>query len=211
MKHDAAVQTAKEVQIFWEKASIPIRPFHHVVKKLKDLVQQFEALKKNKGRSSETQKKNEKEFKNIFDNLFDIAHQRALEMIKNEEDKEFLLAQREKGRRGSMGGIDLKLATKQINEEIREQKRAKWMEKQMNEVDLLNKSIVLEESSASEETDIDETSLVAAGPSTNSKRKRGRKNMLTSAVLSTLDRTKMSDRHQARSQDLKKGGAILKE
>ena len=59
LKHDAAVQTAKEVQIFWEKASIPIRPFHHVVKKLKDLVQQFEALKKNKGRSSETQKKNE--------------------------------------------------------------------------------------------------------------------------------------------------------
>ena len=69
------------------------------------------------------------------------------------------------------------------------------MEKQMNEVDLLNKSIVLEDSSASEETDIDETSFVAAGPSTNSKRKRGRKNMLTSAVLSTLDRTKMSDRH----------------
>ena len=108
LKHDAAVQTAKEIQMFWEKASIPIRPFHHVVKKLKDLVQQFEALKKNKGRSSETQKKNEKEFKNIFDDLFDIAHHRALEMIKNEEDKEFLLAQREKGRRGSMGGIDLK-------------------------------------------------------------------------------------------------------
>ena len=158
-------------------------------------MQQFEALKKNKGRSSETQKKNEKEFKNIFDDLFDIAHQRALEMIKNEEDKEFLLAQREKGRRGSMGDIDLKLATKQKNEEIRGQKRAKWMENQINEVDLLNKSIVLEDSSASEETDIDETSFVAAGPSTNSKRKRGRKNMLTSAVLSTLDRTKMSDRH----------------
>jgi len=103
-------------------------------------------------------------------------------MIKNEEDKEFLLAQREKGRRGNMGGIDLKLATKQKNEEIKRQ--VKWTEKQMNEVDLLNKSIALEDSSASEETDIDELSFVAAGPSKNSKRKRGRKNMLTPAVFS---------------------------
>ena len=62
-------------------------------------------------------------------NLFDIAHQRALEMIKNEEDKEFLLAQREKRRRGSMGGIDLKLATKQINEIRGQREQSGWKSK----------------------------------------------------------------------------------
>ena len=38
------------------------------------------------------------EFKDELENLFDIAH--ALEDLPYEEDKKFLIAQREKGRRG---------------------------------------------------------------------------------------------------------------
>lgn len=54
---------SKEVQYFWEKAHIPIRPFQ-------DLVGKWEALKKNKGRRSETQQKNEEEFKEtLIDHL----------------------------------------------------------------------------------------------------------------------------------------------
>ena len=37
----------------------------------------------------------------MFENLFDIAHANALEMISIEEDKQFLMAQREPGRRKS--------------------------------------------------------------------------------------------------------------
>ncbi|KAA0183253.1 hypothetical protein HAZT_HAZT002449 [Hyalella azteca] len=37
-----------------------------------------------------------------MDNLFDIAHPNALEMMQSEEDKNFLKLQRQKGRPGSM-------------------------------------------------------------------------------------------------------------
>jgi hypothetical protein len=44
-----------------------------------------------------------------MNDLFDIAHQDALTMIRIEEDKLFVVKQREKGRLGSMLGVDIKL------------------------------------------------------------------------------------------------------
>lgn len=44
-----------------------------------------------------------------FDYLFDVAHNDALQIMKIEEDKHFLMAQREKGRRGAMAGVDISL------------------------------------------------------------------------------------------------------
>lgn len=43
----------------------------------------------------------------ILDDLFDIAHNNAFNLINIEEDKLFLLAQREKGRRGYMAKRDI--------------------------------------------------------------------------------------------------------
>jgi len=43
------------------------------------------------------------------DDLFDVALADASSLIKIPEDKDFLLAQREKGRRGCLGGTDMKL------------------------------------------------------------------------------------------------------
>ena len=43
-------------------------------------------------------------FEDNMDDLFDIAHSEALEQLKNEEDKNFLILQRQKGRPGSMVG-----------------------------------------------------------------------------------------------------------
>ena len=48
----------------------------------------------------------ERIFRDELDNLFDIAHSSALGPPTLQEDQEFLLAQREKGRRGFMSGID---------------------------------------------------------------------------------------------------------
>ena len=46
--------------------------------------------------------------------FFDVAHADALTKTSVlQEDKDFLLAQREKGRRGSMAGLDKKLAAKE--------------------------------------------------------------------------------------------------
>ncbi|ESN94171.1 hypothetical protein HELRODRAFT_163957 [Helobdella robusta] len=49
----------------------------------------------------------------VRDNLFDIAHANAIELIQIQEDREFLLAQREPGRRGYMSGVDKNLALKE--------------------------------------------------------------------------------------------------
>ncbi|XP_023228879.1 uncharacterized protein LOC111629233 [Centruroides sculpturatus] len=70
-------------------------------------------LKKNKGRQSVTQQTNEAEFVSKLDEFFGISHLRAVEMIKILEDHEFLLAQREKGPKGSMVGVNAKLAAKE--------------------------------------------------------------------------------------------------
>ena len=43
----------------------------------------------------------------------DIAHQNALDMIIIEEDKLFLIVQREDGRRGYMSEVDTDLAEKE--------------------------------------------------------------------------------------------------
>ena len=71
-------------------------------------------MKKNANRKTETQQKNETEFVDDLDNLFDIAHLDALNIIKIQEDKDFLLAEREKGCRGCMGSVDMTLTSKEI-------------------------------------------------------------------------------------------------
>lgn len=66
-------------------------------------------LKKNKSRTSATQKANENAFVEKLDDLFDLAHENALTLMTIDEDRQFLLAQREKGRRGCMAGWDKQL------------------------------------------------------------------------------------------------------
>ncbi|GBM90827.1 hypothetical protein AVEN_3075-1 [Araneus ventricosus] len=48
-----------------------------------------------------------------LNNLFDIAHANALEIINIEEDRKLLLSQREPGRRGCLMGVDMKLAKRE--------------------------------------------------------------------------------------------------
>ena len=48
-----------------------------------------------------------------FNDLFDITHNSALQKIIIEEDKQFLLAQHEKERRGVMAGVDDSLTIKE--------------------------------------------------------------------------------------------------
>jgi len=104
-KHEAALAVIKEVQLFWEKA--------HAVTQLEELVHKWEGLKKNKARRTPTQVANEQALAHTFNELFDVAHQDALQIVRIEEDRQFLLAQREKGRRGVMAGTDVSQTKKQ--------------------------------------------------------------------------------------------------
>lgn len=64
-----------------------------------------------------------------FDDLFDIAHGNALELIKIEEDKLFLINQRKKGRPGSMAHADYVLAAKEKRKTARQEKEIRAREK----------------------------------------------------------------------------------
>ena len=89
----------REAVVFWNNARIPTRFEKHNIDKLEQLHETWTKLKKNASRQSETQRNNEAAFVDKLGNLFDIAHNDALSLISIQEDRDFLIAQREKGRR----------------------------------------------------------------------------------------------------------------
>lgn len=101
-----------ESMIFWEKAKIPTSAKWYCVKKLEDLYDQYRKLQKAHTVPTKAHIEREKEFMSVLDDLFDIASADALEKI-CEVDKQFLLAQRKKGREGCMIGIDKKSVEKE--------------------------------------------------------------------------------------------------
>lgn len=110
---ESAQLTVREATIFWEKARIPIRKECHSIDKLVKIHHQWEALRKSRTKPSATQEIAEKKFIDELDDLFDIAHSDALSLMSNQEDRDFLLAQRQKGRPGCMIGADHILAGKE--------------------------------------------------------------------------------------------------
>jgi hypothetical protein len=195
-KHDAALQTIIEVEEFWNRARIPVRPRHHAVKQLEKTMTRWENLKKSKGRQSTTQTANEDALKQTFADLFDIAHEDALLLIKIEEDRQFLLAQREKGRIGSMAGVDTSLARKEKKATAKQEKRLQFERKQKEECNSsqLKAAISSSETESNDEDTSDSISGTGNGSQTPRKCKRGRRTVLTPEVLSSLDRTKTSIR-----------------
>ncbi|GBN78157.1 hypothetical protein AVEN_265941-1 [Araneus ventricosus] len=127
---ESSTTTIEEITKFWQQARIPVQELRNCRRKLEKLFEQWRLLKKNKNSSSLTQKSKEREFVSKLNNIFDIAHA-ILNMIKISQDKEFLLAQREKGRRGSMLGVDKHLEKTQKMVDFRKMaslKRSEQME-----------------------------------------------------------------------------------
>lgn len=189
--HESAVLVVKEVVSFWNKARIPVRPQHHAVKQLESLFETWQKLKKNSKRTSQTQTANESHFTDSLDDLLDIAHQDAMCLIKIQEDKDFLLAQREKGRRGCMGSVDKSLTLKE----------GRFQRKKLGETSRgfqseLEKCKMSETAQWSFSESSDEAPEGEPKPSTSSQpRKRARKNILNPDLAAAMDRTKVSDRN----------------
>ena len=77
------------------------------IAKLEKLHEEWRKLQKNTTRSvSPAQSKKVEVFKSSLDDLFDIAHQDSL--MTTNEDRQFMLLQRQKGRPGCMGGVEIK-------------------------------------------------------------------------------------------------------
>lgn len=125
----SARATIHEVLVFWEKAGIPTPKESRCIEKLEKVYESWKALKKTVQRECEKHKKDVDQFIAELDDLFDIAHANAMEMMKIQEDKDFLLQQRQKGRPGCMIGVDAILVAKEKKKEQRIEQEKRRMEK----------------------------------------------------------------------------------
>ena len=132
-------------------------------------------------------------FRDCLEDLFDIAHADALNMISNDEDKQFLMAQRGKGRRGCMNKIDGVLLEKNKKRKERLEKRRKRSLKAIEAAEEAKSMTILEDSSTNDDSATDSEDV--ASPSTSARPfKRGRKEVISADLALTLDRNNVSDR-----------------
>ena len=106
----SAKTTVDEVFVFLDKSSNFWKTKENFIVKLEKLHDDWRKMQKYKDRKTESARNAVKEFTLKLHDLFDITHQDALTMMTSEEDKEFLLKQRQKGRPGVMLGVNLKLS-----------------------------------------------------------------------------------------------------
>lgn len=130
-KNESARLVIQEVMVYWSKARIPISAQWFCIKKLGSLHSQWESIIKSKHRRNQGQSDAEDSFRQRLDNLFDIAAKDALEQMKDDVDKAFLIAQRKPGREGCLLGFDKKGQEKEESKQQRidaEERRRKKAE-----------------------------------------------------------------------------------
>jgi hypothetical protein len=201
---ESATLAAEAAIGIWDKARIPTRLRKHVIAALEKIFHDWQKLKKNennKKKRSKTLFEKETAFSNSLNELFDIAHAEVLSMIKIEEDREFLLAQREKGRRGKMAGVDKALEKQEARTRERAKKYQDRLEKSRKETETKPHVILCSSSSSSDSEEVDRGSHQSSAPAElelaslgEPSRKRGRKQFMTPGLAAVLDRTKVSDR-----------------
>ena len=125
----SATLVIKEVEVFWEKARIPVRKLQRSIEKLEYLYKEWKNLNKSKNRQTATQKQKEIDFIDKFNDLFDIAHGNAIDMMEIEEDKQFLICQREKERVGSLIGPDRSFALQEELERLQNEAKQSRQQK----------------------------------------------------------------------------------
>lgn len=157
--------------IFWEKARIPTRAIQHCVNKLIKMYDNWRNLQKNVKVIGEIYRKKENEFIVMLDSLFDIAHSDALNIMKIDEDKKFLINQRLPGRSGSLSGVDKKETIKENRREIRKSMKLNKQTRCCEQVQFASTSVfnsmqlnenVESETDSSENDEISETKTSVA-------------------------------------------------
>ena len=196
-KREASAMRINAIQEFWQRARILTRERHHCQSKVEKMFLEWRHMKKNEKRKSKTQMEKEEEFSACFDDVFDVAHADALNMMTIQEDKDFLHAQREKGRRGTMAGLDATLAQKEKrNVTAMEQQTARAnREKQTQEGSTSKVTLIVSSKSSSESADESTEEQDQGATRKTPPRKKCKKMPVISPSLSAaLDRTKISDR-----------------
>ena len=158
----AAKEVIDQVLPFWEKSRIPTGASQHCISKVEKIFQDWTKMKKHKGCQTQPHKDQEAAFVENLDDLFDTAHADTMNIMKDAEDRAFLAAQREKGRRGVMGSVDMVLAGKKQRANDRAEKEMKRHMKTAEENEAASASAgtsasPLFSSSSSLSTDVDYT------------------------------------------------------
>lgn len=131
-----AIRLAEE---FWQKARIPTKRTQKSIEKLEEIYRHWEKIVKNRTRRTPAQVEKEKLFDESLDDLFDIAHNDALKLITIEEDKQFLINQRKKGRIGYMTSVDKTLAQKEARIEVRHYQEENRQQRAVEEIHTIGK------------------------------------------------------------------------
>lgn len=184
---EASSVVVREVMRLWEMARIPAIMDYNAIAKVEKEYDKWRALQKGSSRRSKPQIDKEQAFTIDLDNLFDVAHVDALVLLTIEEDRLFLLAQRERGRRGYMSGVDHVLSQQESRREIQRQVQQRKICREQERIHAAADVIELASSNSSD----DEVQPIRTG---SRNRKRGRKAIVTEDVASALDRTQISDR-----------------
>ena len=153
---EASRTAARECMEFWELASLPVRDEHHCVSKLEAVYQRYLGLKKSKRRETGTQQTAEAAFSEQLEDLFDISHSNALNIIRNDEDRAFLESQRKRGRPGYIAGLDIKHKSRQDAIQKRKEEEEARRKRALEEQEESTSHAVLVSSSSSSELDSDE-------------------------------------------------------
>lgn len=187
--HEAAKVVMEETFVFWRKARIPTMELKNGARKLLNLYSKWQDLQRSKKRIGGAHEKNVKSFKESLNNLFDVAAAKALDHVTNHEDRKFLMAQREPGRRGSMGGVDATLASMEARREAREKSQHRRKEKcEQQRADASTTMTFCSSDSSASSSSSDEFSQPP-----NCSRRRLHKTF-TPELASTFDRTRVSNR-----------------
>ena len=136
---ESARLALQEVMIFWDKARIPTQEIKNSIKKVEALYNELRTLQKHATRTSEAHKTKVAEFESKLDDLFDIAHATALSTMTIEEDKQFLIHQRKKGRPGFMYGIDYEQLEREQRAADQEERILTRKERSNREIEELGK------------------------------------------------------------------------
>jgi hypothetical protein len=202
---EAVKVVVEDLLSVWARARIPVSEKRNVIRKFETLLEKYRKICRNKLRGGTVQLTKETEFSEEINLLFDISHQDAANIITIKEDHDFLMDQRT-NRKYVMGAIDKDLANKEERRKRRDDIVAARVAKEEERKRKVTQSAVISsssnENSDMEEIDDDDEDIFQCDVPSTSKCTSKQARVSASAaispgLLSTLDRTNVSDRKAA--------------
>ncbi|KAK0043713.1 hypothetical protein Bpfe_026974 [Biomphalaria pfeifferi] len=152
---------------------------------------------KNRKRNSDSDGLKQKQYSIKLDQLLDISHSSAAQMINNEEDRQFLKLQQQ-SRAGCIGTVDKKLAAKEKRSLERRKRYNEWAISVKKQTTKEDGFCLATSSNNDDDTDVedldDDNEFIMKQSSRAGKKQCKRRRVISSKVSAVLDRTNTSTR-----------------